>query len=627
MTLLTVVCPIPRDPCMADTWYIDAGGSVEGPFSAAELSARAAAGRLKPTDGASRDRAKWVPASTVPGLTFPRPQHPLIETVVSGSVNLSASSILPDGGGPATVPVVSVQGYQLLDTLGAGACGVVYKAKQEKLNRVVALKTVLMPDKASYDLIERFKQEAVSLARLQHPNIVAVYDGGLCETPKGQAFFAMELLDGEDLAARVDRTGPMDEYTAWLLARQTAAALSHAAKNGVIHRDVKPANLFLVTAPTGFPLPPDVPMVKVTYFGLALTRAPGEADQRQTAAGVVLGTPVYMAPEQFTGSDVDTRADIYSLGATVYHVLTGKPPFDGRSVYEVMMKKSAPAPRLAPPVSAESADLVAAMMAIDPDQRPRDYADLIARIDALPFLDGGVYGQSGRIVVTAPLAPLATSPEVPPAVAKPLAASRRKLYAVAFVALVGVVLGVLAWRGAFSRPATYALGPSERLFDGETPLGWQGTVVSVELDADNKKVLAFEGTATRPLRAADNCSVVLGLDRHKATAIELTLAANDGARWLVRIEGGTMALGRQRKGGAFEPASPPVPVPPVKPHQSTYLELRYDLTGGTVAAWYDHQPVGRARADGAKATELRITATGGPLRIESAEHVELVKVK
>ena len=104
-----------------------------------------------------------------------------------------------------TVPVVSVPGYQLLDTLGTGACGVVYKARQEKLNRIVALKTVLMPDKASRDLIDRFKQEAVSLARLQHPNVVAVYDSGLCETPKGQVFFAMELLDGEDLGRRVER--------------------------------------------------------------------------------------------------------------------------------------------------------------------------------------------------------------------------------------------------------------------------------------------------------------------------------------------------------------------------------------------------------------------------------------
>jgi hypothetical protein len=613
---------------MADTWYIDAGGNVEGPFSAAELSTRAAAGRLKPTDGASRDGAKWVPASTVPGLTFPKPARPLVETVVSRSVNLSASAVLPDeiGGGPRTVPVVTVRGYQLLDTLGAGACGVVYKARQEKLNRVVALKTVLMPDKASNDLIERFKQEAVSLARLQHPNIVAVYDGGPCDTPPGQAFFAMELLDGEDLAARLDRDGPLDERTAWLLARQTAAALAHAAKNGVTHRDIKPANLFLVTAPTGFPLPPGVPMVKVTDFGLALSRAPGEGDQRQTAAGVMLGTPVYMAPEQFAGSDVDARADIYSLGATVYHCLAGRVPFDGRTVFEVMMKKATPAARLQPPVSDESAALVASMMAIDATQRPRDYADLIARIDELPCMDGGIFGQSGRIVIAPPEKPLAAAP-APAPVAKPQAArSRRKLYALALVALVGVALGVLAWRGAFNRQHTYTLGTAEALFDGHSVYGWNGAGVTVESD-DEKPVLAFEGTATRALPAVENARVVIGLDRHKAASVEVTIAATDSARWVVRIDANGAALGKHAKNGAFEPAAPPLPLPKPKPNQPPYLELRYEVAGGGVAAWYDNQPLGRSRADGARATEVRITATGGPIRIESAECAELVKVK
>src|SRR6266545_1422871 len=379
---------------MSDEWYIDAGGRVEGPVSAGELRERAAAGLLAPTDSVSADRVKWVPAGNVAELAFPVPKQrrPLMETVVSGSV--------PPGGAPSgvdtsVVPVVSIPGYSLLDTLGTGACGVVYKARHQTLNRVVALKTVLVPDRASHDLIERFKQEAVSLARLQHPNIVTVYDSGICETPKDQVYFAMELLDGEDLDQRVERAGPLDERTAWLIARQTAAALAHAAKLGIIHRDIKPANLYLVPPPMGFPLPPDVPMVKVTDFGLALSRGPNEEEQRQTAAGVMLGTPVYMAPEQFTGSDVDPRADIYSLGATVFHVLTGHPPFDGRTVWEVMKKKSWPAPRLAPPVSAETADLVAAMLATEAAGRPADYAELIARIDALPCLDGA-FGASGR---------------------------------------------------------------------------------------------------------------------------------------------------------------------------------------------------------------------------------------
>src|SRR5262245_48144416 len=175
--------------CMVEHWYIEADGRVEGPLSADELRERAAAGRLLPTDSVSPDGVQWNTASSVPGLTFPRPT--LLETVVSGSVHQQSAP-----AAPGAVPVVAVRGYQILDPLGIGACGVVHKAFHEGLKRVVALKTLLVPGQASEDTIERFKQEAVALARLQHPNIVAVYDYGECEKPPGQAYIAMELLDG-----------------------------------------------------------------------------------------------------------------------------------------------------------------------------------------------------------------------------------------------------------------------------------------------------------------------------------------------------------------------------------------------------------------------------------------------
>jgi eukaryotic-like serine/threonine-protein kinase len=635
-------------PRMAQQWYIDANGRIEGPLSAADLSERAADGRLLPSDSVSADGVKWVAAHTLPNLTFST-QHrpPLLETVVSGSIHLSDSAH-PETG-PKTIPVVSVRGYKLLDTLGSGACGVVYKAFHEGLKRTVALKTLLMPDRASADIIERFKQEAVALARLQHPNIVAVYDYGECEKPAGQAYIAMEVLEGEDLGARVDRTGPLDERTAWLIARQTAAALAHATKYGVVHRDVKPANLFLVPPPTGFPLPPDVPMVKVTDFGLALSRGPG-TDQRQTAAGVLLGTPVYMAPEQFSGSDVDSRADIYSLGATVFHVLAGAPPFDGRSIYEVMQKKSGPVPQLAPPVSAETIELVAAMMARDASKRPADYAELIARIDALPCLAGfsssGLPAVSGRMPAAQPPTPTPVPVAQPAPRALPrwgLSARRgRWVYVLVAVVLAGAAVGVAALAGAFNRPAqtkapaTYSDGTRQSLYERNV-IGWSGQGLKVEEDDDKAPVLTGKGELRRVFSPPPHFRVTLALDPYKANPVDVVLATTDGppataTQWLVRIDRTSGAVfGKQVGTGPFEPAGAAVPMP--TPHelaeagQRPYPLVKYERAGGTLSAWFRDQPLGSTPDTGLKTTEVRIRATGGPIRLDFAVFDELIEQK
>jgi serine/threonine protein kinase len=555
---------------------------------------------------------------------------------------------------------VAIAGYKLLDTLGAGACGVVYKASQEKLNRVVALKTVLMPDKASRELLDRFKQEAVSLAKLHHPNIVAVYDGGECDTPKGQVYFAMELLDGDDLETKVARDGPLGERTAWLVARQTAAALAHAAGQGVVHRDIKPANLFLVPQPTGFPLPPGVPMVKVTDFGLALTRGAAERDVHRTAAGTLLGTPVYMAPEQFTGTDVDVRADIYGLGATLYHALSGAAPFDGRTVWEVMMRKSGPPPRLGAPVSPEGADLVAAMMANDASGRPADYAALVARIDALPCLapeDICSISASGRLMAP-PAPPAKVSPAQPPAAPAPrgLFCRSRWPYALAALALVGLGIGIAALAGAFHRGATtpnekpelpplprppgpppsapgkgakYLPAGSRQLFDGKTVRGWTGRGLSVEEDDEKSTVLTIEDSAAHALRARGNFRVVLSLDRHKAQSVDVVVAtsgpAPDATLWLIRVtDKGEATFGKQAKGVAFAALRPVVSLPRGRKNQTPYVEVEYQRAGGELSARFDGRPLGLAPDAGLDTSELVIRATGGPVRIETAVVAELV---
>src|SRR5262249_28528733 len=144
---------------------------------------------------------------------------------------------------------------------------------------------------------------------------------------EGRLYFAMELVEGEDVEQRVEQRGPLDEATAWGLARQAASGLAHAAGFGIVHRDVKPANLLLVEPPAGFPLPHGLPLVKIADFGLAFLAEEAETRTRLTATNATVGSPHYMPPEQLEGASVDVRADIYALGATVYHMLAGQPPF------------------------------------------------------------------------------------------------------------------------------------------------------------------------------------------------------------------------------------------------------------------------------------------------------------
>jgi hypothetical protein len=329
----------------------------------------------------------------------------------------------------------------------------------------------------------------------------------------------------------------------------------------------------------------------------------------------------------------------------VYHVLAGQPPHDGRSVYEVMRKKSGAPPRLQPPVSEETADLVAAMMAQNPDDRPATYADLLARIDALPCLDGGFsYSGLAPVSVRAPvvLAPPQESGTAPTPAPVPVPATRRPwwVYAVAVVGLLGAGVGIAALTGAFNRtpvgmtnpphpdkPVTYTAVSAHPLFDGEV-FGWTGPGLSIEKDDEQKPVLAFHTTVARGLKDRPNFRVVLALDCYKATTAEVVIATSDSLRWLVRLDAKDgVAFGKQAKGGAFEPVGTPIPFPAPKPNQPPYLELQYERAGGTLAASFDRQPLGRAPAEGAKSTELRINAIGGPVRIESAEYIELVEAK
>lgn len=662
---------------MSQGWYVESGGKVDGPISARELRERAAAGKLRPSDKVSPDGKKWAPAAKVKGLTFSQPTPAPVATVTppaspaidplatvsspQPATKPSASS-LPAAPPPRQAAVETVEssveqitGYEILGVLGKGACGVVFRARQIKLDRIVALKTVLTDRRPTAAALARFDKEAVSLAKLRHPNIVGVFD---CGHQDGQAFFAMELLDGEDLGNRLDNKGPLDEFAAWHIARQTAAALAHAAELGVYHRDIKPANLFLTPPPTGYPLPPGIPLVKVTDFGLALTRQAGaeSTDQRLTAAGVVLGTPAYMPPEQFAGSDIDHRADIYALGATVYHVLSGKSPFDGASIWEVMIKKSEPTPRLCESVSPESAELVAAMMATKADDRIGSYRELLDRIDALPFMGPVVSSPSVRlaaagVVPTLPATQIPSEPDSEPDIA-PAPRNKKKLYL--FAVLGGLLIAAAAVVGSkmlgdktetqgltpgSTKNVEFVTGDREDLFNHESLLGWSpvgGGPWSIEQDDEKTAVLTGKNGVRRPFKPTKHFRVSIGLDFFQATTAEVVVAVSDGPadkakQWSIRLERArNQAIFGVRDGdrGELQPIGIPVPVPTPKQIEEIgkrpYLEVRYERAGGKIRAFYDSKLLGEIDDDGrVKMSEVKLLVDGGAVRIDTVAVEEL----
>ncbi|QEL16137.1 serine/threonine-protein kinase [Limnoglobus roseus] len=240
--------------------------------------------------------------------------------------------------------------FELLAELGRGGMGVVYKARQKSLNRVVALKMVREAHLASDEDRARFHAEAESAARLKHPNIVTVYEVG---TASGQAYFCMEYVEGWTLAERLAKDGPLPPRDAARLVAAIARAVQHAHEQGILHRDLKPSNILLnsergirnaelkTVEPVSdlnseFRIPNSEFQPKVSDFGLA-KRIDGT--ESLTRTGAIVGTPSYMAPEQATGrKDLTPAADVYSLGAILYELLTGRPPFRAATAVDTVLQ-------------------------------------------------------------------------------------------------------------------------------------------------------------------------------------------------------------------------------------------------------------------------------------------------
>ncbi len=289
----------------------------------------------------------------------------------------------------------------IVEHLGRGGMGDVYRARDEALERDVALKTISKSLAVDESFVLRFKEEAKAAARISHPNLVQVHAFGEHE---GTIFFAMELVPGRSLGDRL-RQGAMPWREAARAAAQAARGLEAASAHGVVHRDVKPENL-LVAADGS---------VKVADFGLAKRLA---SDAVATQTGVIVGTPRYMSPEQAQGETLDFRSDIYSLGATLFHLVAGRPVFDGASAMKLCMKHIQEAPAeltsVAPGVPEALSRIVARMLAKRREDRHASYAALVAELDAI-----AQSAASDATVVTPLPATLATSPPPGTSVTQP----------------------------------------------------------------------------------------------------------------------------------------------------------------------------------------------------------------
>lgn len=256
--------------------------------------------------------------------------------------------------------------YVLFKRLAAGAMGSVYLAYDENLARRVALKIVSAPASKKDDLYEGALREARVQASLNHPNVAQVY---AMSEDMGQPYIIMELVDGGSVLGQIKDHGPLEEVDALKIGCDAANGLFAAQKLGLLHRDMKPANLLLDRNRTA----------KVIDFGLA-ERVKNQGE------GKVVGSPYYMAPEIAQGKVVDHRADIYSLGATLYHMLTGQPPFkhEGATPRDIVLRRF----KVPPPDPAEhradlheaTCKLVQSMMAIEPDRRPDDYPAVVRKL-------------------------------------------------------------------------------------------------------------------------------------------------------------------------------------------------------------------------------------------------------
>ena len=333
-------------------------------------------------------------------------------------------------------------GFELIEKVGQGGMGSVFKARQKSLDRIVALKVLPNSIAKNTTFIDRFQREARASAKLSHPNVVQGIDVG-CDSATGLWYFAMEFIDGPNMRQTLKEQKVISERRALEIVRDVARALEAIAAAGIVHRDIKPDNILITR--NG--------IVKLADLGLA-TQANVE-DPTLTQSGQTIGTPYYMAPEQVRGlkDKIDIRSDIYALGATLFHLVTGQRPFSGNTNAEIMSKHlTDPAPKASdinPDVSPACTKLILRMMAKTIEQRvqtPKELLDLIEQ--ALnPVSKTGprsavrTTGPRTPIQTTGPRAAVTGTGRLQPV--QPAAKNRPVVTAISVVLMIGIVTAVL----------------------------------------------------------------------------------------------------------------------------------------------------------------------------------------
>jgi serine/threonine protein kinase len=491
----------------------------------------------------------------------------------------------------------TISHYRIIEKLGAGGMGVVYKAEDRRLGRFVALKFLSPGVERDANALARFHQEAQAASSLNHPNICTIHDIG---EQDGQSFIAMEFLEGQTLKARIgSRALPLQTFLDWTL--QISDALAAAHKRGIVHRDVKPANIFVTTRDE----------IKLADFGLAKRlplekSGPGDLPTLSgalTAPGQIVGTLAYMSPEQMQNMDIDARSDIFSFGAVMYEMSTGRPAFEGASparlIAEIVRGESKPVRDINPSAPEELQRIIGKSLEKDPADRYQTASDLMVDLRRLKRAE---LGSSETLLKT----------KVPPLRFRWLRAKSFWITGIAAVALLTFLIVALSGPAPVSGP----LESQQITFSNETkglPIVTDGSRLYFQSNG-NAVEMSVKGGPVVPLRASLSGMRIMDISPDASELLAWKVDLNDetgrGSLWTVPVLGGTPnRLGNQlARGVSWSPDGRSI----------VYADLTSVLVGDNNGAnvkqiWDAHRTVWGGARFSPDSKRIRVTVAGASL--------------